>query len=152
MTSEHPAGPWSAAQYWVRGRADAARAGSARRLPSRDVRAAVDIGCGPGNSTELLAERFPHAALSGTRQFGRYDLGGPQANAEGAISKLTDLEAWARSGLPPEEVPSMSYLANAVLHWVPTTPHCSRRSLPSSLRAARSPYKCRITSMRRLSA
>nr|WP_257221606.1 hypothetical protein [Delftia sp. 60] len=28
-------------------------------LPGRAVRLAVDLGCGPGNSTEVLAQRFP---------------------------------------------------------------------------------------------
>lgn len=28
-------------------------------IPNTDVGTAVDLGCGPGNSTEVLAERFP---------------------------------------------------------------------------------------------
>ena len=34
-------------------------------VPAIEVRAAVDIGCGPGNSTEVLAARFPQATVSG---------------------------------------------------------------------------------------
>ena len=34
-------------------------------VPDRDVRKAIDLGCGPGNSTELLAARFPGAAVRG---------------------------------------------------------------------------------------
>src|SRR3984893_10270637 len=34
-------------------------------LPAIDARSVIDIGCGPGNSTELLAARFAGAAVSG---------------------------------------------------------------------------------------
>ncbi len=34
-------------------------------LPAIDARQAIDLGCGPGNSTEVLAARFPGASVSG---------------------------------------------------------------------------------------
>lgn len=34
-------------------------------LPARNVQRAVDLGCGPGNSTALVAERFPDATVTG---------------------------------------------------------------------------------------
>ena len=34
-------------------------------LPAGEVTTAVDIGCGPGNSTDLLQQRFPQARVSG---------------------------------------------------------------------------------------
>ena len=35
------------------------------RIPVRHPRDCIDIGCGPGNSTELLARRFPQANVEG---------------------------------------------------------------------------------------
>jgi trans-aconitate 2-methyltransferase len=86
-------------------------------LPDIDARAVVDLGCGPGNSTELLAARFPGAAVSG-------------------IDSSADMISAARKRLPQvqftvggigafiapggDDAGSFDViLANAVLHWVP---------------------------------
>lgn len=57
---------WDAAQYL--------KFGAQRTQPSRDLaaripleqpRKIIDIGCGPGNSTEVLRQRFPQADILG---------------------------------------------------------------------------------------
>lgn len=81
-------------------------------IPTRDVREAVDLGCGPGNSTEALVERFPQARIS-------------------AIDSSEDMLASARERLPQLRVeladiatwdPAQTFdviLANASLQWLP---------------------------------
>ena len=81
-------------------------------LPAIEARCAVDLGCGPGNSTELLAQRFPGAELSGVDssadmiEAARKRL--PQVRFE-----TVGIEAWSAPG--PFDV----ILANAVLQWLP---------------------------------
>jgi len=72
----------------------------------------VDLGCGPGNSTELLALRFAGATVTGTDsseamlERARERL--PQCRFE-----LGDVSSWH-----PTHAPDLIF-ANAVLQWVP---------------------------------
>jgi trans-aconitate 2-methyltransferase len=81
-------------------------------VETTNVKRAADIGCGPGNSTEVLAERFPDATVSGLDSSAdmietarkrlpalRFDLGG--------------ITEWDDPG--PYDV----ILSNAALQWVP---------------------------------
>lgn len=95
-----------------------------RTRPSRDLlaqvpleapRLCVDLGCGPGNSTELIAQRYPDATLLG-------------------LDTSPDMLASARRRLPEAEFrladastftleqPADLMFANAVLQWVPDHP------------------------------
>jgi trans-aconitate 2-methyltransferase len=80
-------------------------------LPPIDARSAIDLGCGPGNSTEVLAACFPQANISG--------IDSSSDMIEAARRRLPhlsfaveDLRAWNDAG--PFDV----VLANAVLQWV----------------------------------
>ena len=46
-------------------------------LPPIDARSVIDLGCGPGNSTEVLAARYPEARVAGidTSQARQLDSG-----------------------------------------------------------------------------
>ena len=82
------------------------------RIPTTSVVSAADIGCGPGNSTELLQARFPGAAVT-------------------AMDSSTDMIAAARQRLPAlrfeiDDIAALRnpgpfdvILANAALQWVP---------------------------------
>lgn len=81
-------------------------------LPAIAARSVIDIGCGPGNSTELLALRFPSATIRGVDssldmiEAARKRM--PKVNFD-----LIDIATWQDPG--PFDV----ILANAVLQWLP---------------------------------
>jgi trans-aconitate 2-methyltransferase len=82
------------------------------QVPLRQVRRAVDLGCGPGNSTELLVERFPDADVIG-------------------LDSSPDMLTKARTRLPAckfiegdittwkPDAPTDLLFANAVIQWLP---------------------------------
>jgi trans-aconitate 2-methyltransferase len=81
-------------------------------LPDIPARRVIDPGCGPGNSTELLAARFPGAAVSGIDS--SPDMIAAAARRLPQVQfAIGDIETWKDPG--PFDV----ILANAVLHWVP---------------------------------
>jgi trans-aconitate 2-methyltransferase len=104
---------WSAAQYV---KFEQERTRPARDLvasiPNEDVLSAADIGCGPGNSTEVLRQRYQGARIVG-------------------LDSSPDMIAAARKRLPDvafevgdilqwrDEGPYDVILANAALQWVP---------------------------------
>ena len=92
------------------------------QVPLKSARCVFDLGCGPGNSTELLVERYPQAQVIGLdsspdmlRQ-ARTRL----PNCEFAQADLVD---WS----PPERTDLL--FANAVFQWVPDHPAVLRRLL-----------------------
>ncbi|CAN7296344.1 MULTISPECIES: trans-aconitate 2-methyltransferase [unclassified Variovorax] len=82
------------------------------RVPLTGAARVVDLGCGPGNSTELLVQRFPAAEVLGTDNSEAMLVSArerlPQARFE-----LSDIARWQ-----PELPPDLIY-ANASLQWVP---------------------------------
>jgi trans-aconitate 2-methyltransferase len=81
-------------------------------LPDIEARAVVDLGCGPGNSTEVLALRFPEAQVSGFDSSPDM-IAAARARLPNARFELADVQTWNAAG--PFDV----MLANAVLQWVP---------------------------------
>jgi trans-aconitate 2-methyltransferase len=82
------------------------------RVPLTGATSVVDLGCGPGNSTELLVQRFAGAAVVGTDNSEAMLVSArerlPQARFE-----LSDISAWQ------PELPVDLIYANASLQWVP---------------------------------
>ncbi|WP_213876121.1 trans-aconitate 2-methyltransferase [Pseudomonas sp. dw_358] len=104
---------WSATQY--------STFEKERTRPVRDLVAAlgqeriataVDLGCGPGNSTEVLASRYPDALISGLDSSDDM-LVAARKRLPGVHFDLADIGRW----LPAEHYDVI--LANASLQWVP---------------------------------
>jgi trans-aconitate 2-methyltransferase len=82
------------------------------QVPLRQARMAVDLGCGPGNSTELLVDRYPEAKVVG--------LDSSKDMLQQARKRLPDclfIEADLATWTPQEPVDLL--FANAVFQWVP---------------------------------
>ncbi len=83
------------------------------QLPAGGVRSAVDLGCGPGNSTELLLQRYPQAAVRGIDNSPEM-VAAARQRLPGVPFELADVSGW-RSDSGPVDL----LLSNAVFQWVP---------------------------------
>jgi trans-aconitate 2-methyltransferase len=81
-------------------------------VPDIGVRRAIDLGCGPGNSTEVLHARFPGAQVSGVDSSDDMIAAARKRLPQLQFS-VADMANWRDDG--PYEV----ILANAVFQWVP---------------------------------
>lgn len=81
------------------------------RVPVTDPSQVVDLGCGPGNSTALLAARWPAAHIAAVdadpNMLDRARRSGPRCRYVHA-----DIAAWQ-----PDQPPDVIF-SNAVLHWL----------------------------------
>jgi trans-aconitate 2-methyltransferase len=82
-------------------------------IPNAEATTAVDIGCGPGNSTELLQARFPGAAVSGIDSSADM-IAAAKKRLPGLSFEIADITAWSATPGSFDVI-----LANAVLQWVP---------------------------------
>lgn len=81
-------------------------------IPANRVKTAIDLGCGPGNSTEVLAARFPEARVTGLDS-SEDMLADARQRLPSLQFDLADIGAWR-----PEQTFDV-ILANASLQWVP---------------------------------
>jgi trans-aconitate 2-methyltransferase len=104
---------WSASQYV---KFEDERTRPARDLlvqvPLQSVRHAVDLGCGPGNSTELIIDRYGADGVSGLDSDTNM-LEAARKRLPGTAFVEADLGSWQ-----PTE-PADLLFANAVFQWLP---------------------------------
>lgn len=105
-------------------------------IPDSDVRTAVDLGCGPGNSTEVLAGRFPNAVVTGLDSSDDM-LVDARKRLPALNFELADIGAWN---------PTQTFdviLANAALQWLPDHatlyPHLVNQLTPGGTLAVQTP-------------
>jgi trans-aconitate 2-methyltransferase len=114
---------WDAGQY-LRFEDDRTRPASdlLAQVPLTRARLVIDLGCGPGNSTELLAARFPQARIVGLDS-------SPEMlrQARERLPQCTFTQADLATWTPAE--PADLLFANAVFQWVPDHPNVLRRLL-----------------------
>lgn len=83
------------------------------RIEARDPRRVVDLGCGPGHLTQVLAARWPHATVEAVDSSAEMVAA---ARGRGIDARRADVHDWAPA--PDTDV----VVTNAVLQWVPDHP------------------------------
>ena len=87
------------------------------RVPAENPRVVVDLGCGPGTLTALLAARWPSADVTGV------DSSPEMIEAARAVDgirwEVGDLRDWARPDPLALREPIDVLVSNATLQWIP---------------------------------
>jgi trans-aconitate 2-methyltransferase len=92
------------------------------RVPLDAAKHVVDLGCGPGNSTELLVRRYPSAQISGIDN-SEAMLAAARKRLPAIPFELRDVAEWQ-----PAAQLDLAF-ANATLQWVPEHEHLLPRLL-----------------------
>jgi len=81
-------------------------------IPNQAAQAAIDLGCGPGNSTALLKARLPAAAITGIDDSPEM-ISAARKRMPDTDFQVADIAGWSRSAGTVDVI-----LSNAALHWL----------------------------------
>jgi trans-aconitate 2-methyltransferase len=84
------------------------------RIGAGDPRLVVDLGCGPGNLTATLLERWPSATVRGIDSSTEMIEAAQPLTSDRLTFEVGDLREWTA---PPESVDVI--VTNATLQWIP---------------------------------
>jgi len=87
------------------------------RVPAENPRVVVDLGCGPGNLTALLADRWPTARVTGVDS--SPEMIAAARSVDGIEWEIGDLRDWAEPDPLALRAPIDVLVSNATLQWIP---------------------------------
>lgn len=111
----------------------------AARVDVAEPRTVIDLGCGPANSTQVLAKRWPHAELTGLDSSPQM-IEAARRDLPGCRWLVGDIAAWSADETDPFDV----VFSNAALQWVPdhaaVYPRLMGQVAPSGALAVQVPF------------
>ena len=87
------------------------------RVPAENPGVVVDLGCGPGNLTSLLADRWRGARVTGIDS--SPEMIASAREIDGIAWEVADLRDWVRPDPLALRAPVDVLVSNATLQWVP---------------------------------
>lgn len=116
----------------------------AARIDVESPESIVDLGCGPGNSTRVLADQWPDAQLTGIdssqEMIAAAVRNWPQALSPAPRFEVGDIASWSVKADEPCDI----VFSNAALQWVPDHaalyPQLMARVAPGGALAVQVPY------------
>jgi trans-aconitate 2-methyltransferase len=107
------------------------------QIPLGEARSVYDLGCGPGNITRMLKERWPGARVTGVDSSADM-LAKARREAPAVAFEQADIAQWA----PP--APADLIFSNATLHWLDDhaslLPRLASQLAPGGVLAIQMPY------------
>ncbi|HTR14787.1 MAG TPA: trans-aconitate 2-methyltransferase [Roseiarcus sp.] len=144
IVNDRPTTDWDPALYMkFEGQRMLAARDLLARVPLASARIVCDLGCGPGNTTELLSRRFPDADLTGVDMSDAM-LDCARERTPNARFFRQDIADWT-----PDEPPHLIF-ANSALHFLPDHdelfPRLVRMLAPGGALAVQMPSNARESS------